>query len=237
MAMNKATEKLVKDEYKGMIYVILDLPTQTKWTSVLADLNLPNIMSMVNKLQINFLNHMLWGKGDEKLKELLLEEHKISPTNSLISMVDSVCRQNKVPEVSKMQLDKALVKRRVKLLDEIEIWLDNVTSTSTKNVGLERTRLTTNFFKLTKRESQALIQDCLAPLCSGRDELEHIKRCPFYKVSWEDSFTEDNSLGISWHWTAKGGGDGRENVFSEQEKACLRSMRLNAKCKQLILLS
>ena len=30
MSMNKATEKYVKDEYKGMIYVILDIPTHTK---------------------------------------------------------------------------------------------------------------------------------------------------------------------------------------------------------------
>ena len=167
-------------------------------------------MSVVDKLRINYLNHTLWGRGDEKLKELLLEEHKLSPQNSMISLMDGVCAKRKVPEVSKMQLDRGLVKRRVKVSDKIEIWVENVMSTSAQNVGTSRMRLSTNFFKLTKRESQALlawnasafklktswgeyheVQDCLAPLCNGRDELEHIKRCPFYKAEWADSFTED----------------------------------------------
>ena len=29
---------------------------------------------------------------------------------------------------------------------------------------------------------------------TARNELEHIKRCPFYKVEWADSFTEDIKL-------------------------------------------
>ena len=44
-------------EYKGMLYIILDIMTHTKWILVLADLNLPNIMAVVDKLRINYANH------------------------------------------------------------------------------------------------------------------------------------------------------------------------------------
>ena len=67
VVMNKSSEKFLRDEFKSMVYVILDIPTHTKWTSVLADLNIPNIMCVVDKLRINFMNHTLWRKGDPKL--------------------------------------------------------------------------------------------------------------------------------------------------------------------------
>ncbi len=95
-------------------------------------------------------------------------------------------------------------------MDEIETWISNVTSPATQNVGIERTRISTNFFRLSKRETQALlafnagafklktawggyhdIQTCLAPMCDQPDEIEHIKRCPHYESRWKDSFKDD----------------------------------------------
>ncbi len=88
--MNKGGEKTLSTAYKSMVYVIMDITTHTKWTSVLADLGLPNIMAVVDKLRINYLNHTLWGQGDEKLKEILLAEHKLDPVTSALSNVDSI---------------------------------------------------------------------------------------------------------------------------------------------------
>ena len=213
MNSNKATEKFLRDEYKNIIYVLLDLPTHTMWTSVLADLNLPNIQSVVDKLKLNFMSHTLWSKGDSKLREMLWEEHRLLPNSSLINAADQVCKLYKLPAVSGTKLNKVLVKKQVKLIDEIEIWSSNTKSSATRNVGLERVRISTNFYKLSKREAQALIafnasafklktswgdyhkvQKCLAPLCDQKDELEHIKNCPFYKVQWADSYNEDSLL-------------------------------------------
>ena len=162
---------------------------------------------------MNFMSHTLWGRGDNKLREMLWEEHRLLPTSSLINSVDEVCRQYRIPRVSETPIDKVLIKRQVKLFDEIEIWTSNVRSSATRNIGLERTRQSTMFYNLSKREAQALIaynagafklktswgdfhkvQTCLAPLCDQRDELEHIKQCPFYKVQWADSFNEDSLL-------------------------------------------
>ena len=120
VVMNKSTEKFLRDEYKSMVYVILDIPTHTKWTSVLADLCIPNIMCVVDKLRINFVNHTLWRKGDTKLKEMLLEEHRINPTSSMISIIDEVCRSYKIPPVSGLELDKRKVRNQIKLKDEIK---------------------------------------------------------------------------------------------------------------------
>ena len=138
---------------------------------------------------------------------MLLEEHRMNPGNSMISCVDALCKQYKLPRVSEMQLDKGIVKRQIKLLDKIKGWVSNILSPVTNNVGIERVRLSTNFHKLSKRESQALlaynagawhmktswgdyheVQSCLAPLCDGRDELQHIQQCPFYTTKWKDEF-------------------------------------------------
>ena len=112
-----------------------------------------------------------------------------------------------------MELDKGIVKRQIRLLDEIEDWVSNILSSTTNNVGIKRVRLSTNFHKLSKRESQALIaynsgawhmktswgnyhvvQSFLAPLCDGRDELVHIQKCSFYTTRWSDEFSNDCKL-------------------------------------------
>ena len=212
-AMNKATEKTLKDAYKSMIYVTLDITTNTKWTSVLADLGLPNIMAVVDKLRINFISHTLWGDGDEKLRDMLREEHKELPKNSVLTIADEICRKYGIPKVSEMKIDKGLVKRQIKVADETGNWINNLRSSATQNVGLERKRLATNFYKLTKRGSQALVaynagalklktawgdyhknQDCLAPLCDGRDDLDHIKKCPQYSAVWKEEYNKDSKL-------------------------------------------
>ena len=110
-----------------------------------------------------------------------------------------------------MQLDKWLSKKQFRTLDLVDNWVSNLVSPATRNVGLEMTRTSTTFYKLRKREYQALvaynagafklktawgdfheIQSCLAPLCDGLDELEHIKLCAFYTTKWEKDFIEDS---------------------------------------------
>ena len=54
--MNKVTEKYLRDQFKSMVYIIFDIRVHTKWTSVLADLVLPNIMAVVDKMRINYMN-------------------------------------------------------------------------------------------------------------------------------------------------------------------------------------
>ena len=210
LAANKVTEKYVKDEYKSIIYSILDLKTNTKFTSVLADLGLPNIMSVVDKLRVNYVNHTLWEGGDEKLRRTLLEERRLLPNHNLLNYADKICEKYKLPAVSEQQLVKKLVKKKIKMMDEIDNWVSNVTSTATRNVSFERLRPSTNFYSLTKRESQSLLafnagalmlktawgdfherKNCLAPLCDGQDTLEHIKICHYYKTKWRDDLQVD----------------------------------------------
>ena len=136
---------------------------------------------------------------------------KLAPKASLLSDADKICERYRLPKVSEDRLDKAMVKRLIRVKDETENWISNIRSSATQNVGLERTRISTNFYKLSKRCSQALlaynagafklktawgdyhrVQDCLAPMCDGQDELGHIKQCPHYNTKWEDSFEGDS---------------------------------------------
>ena len=213
VSMNKGTEKTLASAYKSMVYVIMDITTNTKWTSVLADLGLPNIMAVVDKLRINYFNHTLWGQGDVKLREILWAEHELNPKSSAVTYMDEVCTRYRIPKVSEGKLDKPLIKRQIKVADETRIWISNVKSSATQNVGTGRMRLSTNLYKLPKRSSQALlaynagalklktawgeyheIKDCLEPMCDGRDELGHIKICPYYATKWEDEYERDSKL-------------------------------------------
>ena len=134
----------------------------------------------------NFVNHTLWEQGDTKLREMILEERRLLPKNNLLDYTDEICKRYKLPPVSTNQLEKKLVKRRVKLTDKIDNWLSNLKSLVTENVGPERTRQSTNFYVLPKRHSQSLIayhagaftlktswgefhkdQGCLAVMCDG----------------------------------------------------------------------
>ena len=210
LAANKNTEKFVTDEYKAIIYALMDIPTHTKFTSVLADLGLPNIVAVIDKLRVNFVNHTLWENGDVKLREMMLEERRLLPKNNLIQFTDQVCEKYNIPAVSENHLVKKMVKQKIRLCDEIDIWISNAMSPATMNVGAERLRPSTNFFILTKRKSQSLIafnagalklrtswgdfhqdQRCPAPLCGGSDSLEHIKTCSFYRTKWKDDYNKD----------------------------------------------
>ena len=215
--MYEYTKKMIVTEYKAIIYNVLDIPTSTKFTSVLADTGLPGILSVIDKLRMTFFSHTMWGKGDEKARELLLEERETLGEFSSLGLIDNICRKYRMPLVSNSYLHGGLVKQRVKLMDEIDTWISNLLSPVTMNVGLNRTRISTNFHRMTKRESQAIIaynagnlrlktawgeyykdQSCLVRFCGQRDNLSHLKRCSFYTTTWRDKYYEDIKLLARW---------------------------------------
>ena len=215
--MYEYTKKMLVTEYKAIIYNALDIPTSTKFSSVLADTGLPGIMSVIDKLRMNFFSHTIWGNGDEKARELLLEEREILGEFSSLGLVDDICRKYQIPLVSANQLHSGLVKQRVKLMDEIDTWIGNLLSPVTMNVGLSRIRISTNFHRMTKRESQAILaynagnlrlktawgeyyqdKSCLVRFCDQRDNLSHLKRCSFYTTTWRDKYYEDIKLLARW---------------------------------------
>ena len=215
--MYEYTRKMIEHEYKAIIYIILDIPTTTKWTSVLADTGLPGIMSVIDKLRVNFFNHIMWGKGDKAAKELLLEEKLLLGDISSLGLMDDICTKYNIPPVSTSALHKPLIKRRIKIVDQMDNWVSNLMSSATRNVGLNMIRTSTNFHRLSKRESQAIIaynagslrlrtawgdyykeKNCLDPFCYGQDTLNHLKVCPFYETKWNDEFYSDIKLLAKW---------------------------------------
>ena len=215
--MYKYTRNMIEFEYKSMIYFILDIPTTTKFTSVLADTGLPGIMSVIDKLRITFIDHTLWKNGDAAARELLREEEKLLGDESILGLVDRLCSEYLIPPVSRNNLNKKLVKRWVKEKDETERWISNLMSPVTENVGIERTRISSNFHRLSKRESQAIISfnagnlrlksawkefkgkdGCLVPFCDGRDTLDHLKVCRFYDTKWKESYKDDIKEFAKW---------------------------------------
>lgn len=139
-----------------------------------------------------------------------MAEHEDDPKRSTLKVEDDICKRYRILKVSENPVEKKLVKRWIKVADETKIWLSNLGSSAMKKMSRERMRVSTNFYKLSNCESQSLlafnagafklktawgdyhkIQTCLAPLCDGLDELEHIMKCPHYLTKWEEGFRED----------------------------------------------
>ena len=68
------------------------------------------------------MSPLYWGKSDSKLKEMLAEEHRLNPKNSLMTMTDEICSRYMMPKV---ELNKILVKRQAKILCKIAIWISH----------------------------------------------------------------------------------------------------------------
>lgn len=130
--MYQYTRNIIKT--KAMIYIALDILTTTKFMLVLADTGLPGIMSGIDKLRINFFNHVMRGKSDKAGKEMLLKDKLLLRDTSSLELTDDICKRFNIPAVSTNNLHKPLVRNRVKVVDQIKNWISNLLSTATRNV-------------------------------------------------------------------------------------------------------
>ncbi len=69
-------------------------------------------------------------------------------------------------------------KRQIKVSDETGIWISNAGALKLKTALGEYHE----------------IKDCLEPMCDGKDELGHIKICPYYTTKWKDEYEMDSKM-------------------------------------------
>ena len=55
------------------------------------------MMAVADKLSIYYVRTFLWGHGDQKLWEILLEEHGLRALANMVSRMDELCRRYGIP--------------------------------------------------------------------------------------------------------------------------------------------
>ena len=135
-----------------------------------------------------------------------------------LAHADRIAVEYGLDKVSEVQANKKLVKRVIKQTNDLELWTDCFAS----NTVISRPDIKVSngdkaYFSWPKTKSRSLLfwrigalrlktqwkiyntkrrlgTDCVMPLCNGVDNIEHIKKCPWYDTKWSDKVVTDSDF-------------------------------------------
>ena len=218
--MSKNMVDNVEGIYRKMLYCFLDIPSKTKYESVLLELGLMKAENVIASHKICFINKIWNEDQDPTNKKLLLRDHREcnreGNMKSVIDEVNKLCRERGLLPVTNFYYDNEFIKREIIKSNDIECWRESMTS------RLSTTKMQTvykysRYHDFIRSEGRAVLlwrcgalrfkrswrnfyerkgkdMSCPHPLCAEFDTLEHAKRCPFMltKVKWEGN--EDKTM-------------------------------------------
>ena len=202
--MTKQQENYIEMKYRAIVYSVLELAEQTKYTAVLAETGLPTIMSVINQNKINYMSFVLWDENARsQTREVLWQDFLLRPQKSMVAEVDNICVKLRLPKVSETPIDRKIVKDRITNEEMRQGWITNFKSrlvvnrhylrgTKTYHVmpksqaravliwRIGALRFRDNWFKYNNKRQGT---GCVMRMCSGIDTLEHAMfECKFVKA-------------------------------------------------------
>ena len=109
--------------YKKIIYKTLQIQETVNYNGILYETGLPRISDIVKKLRITYMNDVLWGKvNDNKLREMIHEDHVIFGAKSVMSEISSLCSYFKVPDVTTQARGPKTIRWVIKQSMALEVW-------------------------------------------------------------------------------------------------------------------
>ena len=217
MDLTKKFVEEVEKNYKAMVYSILDIPTNTCYAAVLAEVGLMKIKHMMNRARICYLNQVLWEMEDCEVKSLLIEDWRERGEKSHVEVMRKVASDYGISDFTKIQLDPDLIKMKVREANDDELFKEVLGSKAAEKRTWLRLRVKPHF-KWTKLEARARILEaagglrflaqasgwrsfyrarqlsvrCVSRLCEEDDTDSHAKVCKFMETKWNDAFEENN---------------------------------------------
>ena len=205
----------LESSYKDMIYCILDLPEKTKYSAVLLECGMLRIRHIVNKMQISYINHVVWNMSGTVTHKALMDEWKVNGDRSTLSLVVQVAASYGLPSILERKLDDIQIKEAVRRVHDMEVWRDVYESPIARERPYLRIR-DKRHFTWRQHKAKALLAwrtgalrfktvwrlynlkrglgiNCVMPQCDGaRDDWDHVRQCLFYDTKWDDNWqTED----------------------------------------------
>ena len=109
--------------YKKIVYKILEIQETSNYSGILFETGLPRISDIVKKLRITYMNDVLWGKvRDDKLREMLHEDHLLFGDKSVKSEISSLCLNFKIPDVTTQARGPKTIKWTIRQAMAIDVW-------------------------------------------------------------------------------------------------------------------
>ena len=217
MDLTKVFIEDIEKNYKAMIYSILNIPTNTCYAAVMAEIGLMKAKHMLNRARICYLNQILWEMEECEVKKLLIEDWRARGDKSHVEVMRQIASEYGISDFTKIHLDTDLIKKKVKEANDNELLLEVWGSKAAEKRTWLRLR-TKPHFKWTRCEARARILEaagglrflaqasgwksfyrarqlsvrCVSRLCEEDDTASHAKVCKFMNTKWQDSFDEDN---------------------------------------------
>ena len=200
MSKNQIDE--VEGAFKEILYRMLKLSKYTQYAAVLLECNMIKVKHIINQLKIGFIKDLIHSKGYGPCLDIHMKEEQLYPGTGLIAEVRKLCGDYRLPDATKENIGKELIRDRIWEIGRVEIWKDTVKN---KRVPFNRThvRFLKQYMALDRYKSRLFFAyrtgelqfkeyrrgefgkrfgntKCFMNGCNEPDNLEHVMKCDRY---------------------------------------------------------
>ena len=208
--MTKKQRETLEAGMREDLYRMLKISKTAHYASVLFELNLIPINSIIDQLKISWLNSLIHGKGTGICLDVITEEERRYPGTGIIGEVRKLCEIYQLPDVTTYEVTKQRIKENVWKISRLNLWGAVTKNKRTpychhykkaKKLYWQFPRLEAklmlsykigelNFKENKRREMKKTFgnTDCFVPWCidaegkRNKDTLEHVMTCEGYKT-------------------------------------------------------
>ena len=195
-----------------MLYTIFGFGEKTKYSAVLLETGLYKIKHLIARSQIIYMSTAVWDLKGSVLNQVILEEFNELGEKSSLALVDKIAQSYGFEKISKIRIDKKVLKRYIRSANDQELWFDCYQSSVIPIRPYFRVR-NKSHFKWEKLKSKALLAyrcgalkfktqwrlynlkrgrgiNCVNIICGENDSLSHAKSCSFYFTKWKKEYED-----------------------------------------------
>ena len=186
---------------------MLGISRTSHYSSVLLELNLIPVNSIIDQLKISFVNSLINGKGSGICLETILEEESKFPGTGMIGEVKKLCKMYKLPDVTNTPITKEVIKEKVWKVAREELWINSMRNRRVPYTSKIK-KAEKQYWGFPKHQAKILLSYYTGELtfkdskrhemtkkfgntkcftgCDEPDSFEHVKVCPNYDTKPEN---------------------------------------------------
>ena len=217
--LSKNMVNKIEAAYRKLLYCLLDIPTHTKYETVLLELGLMKAKDIIDCQKICFINKVWYNERDIENKKMLLNDYQKSEYGK--SVMDEIiigCQRFGVSNIFRRRIFNEDIKFIVKRKTDNEYWNESMKS----KYSVTRMQTVSKFryyHEFVKGEGRAVLVwrcgslkfrsqwrkyymkkyegiTCPHPCCGEEDSLVHALKCPFMITKLGNEKSEDKRMGV-----------------------------------------
>ena len=202
----------VENNYKRIIYTILEIQKTTSFCGVLYETGLPMIREVIARQRVMFTNDLLWGQVPDNLaRDMLAQDSRHHGQKSFLGEVSTLCEERQVLDVTREEAGRRTLRRTLRDAAVRRLWgmtlntrrmtlSDRIRNSATWSQFWDKTssrvylfmrlgtlRFRTNWRSYYEGRGDSVL--CPSDLCgTAEDTLEHMKVCGFLDNAWKQTY-------------------------------------------------